>query len=88
MLNVGSDRILIIIKPMFPLLVFVTAIISTVIYLRTDNDIFALLAVGMSLACLVWGLVIAHWSIHLLALLALLFIGKPVAVATVSSRYK
>ncbi|MBE9046203.1 hypothetical protein IQ255_17625 [Pleurocapsales cyanobacterium LEGE 10410] len=71
---------------MFALLLFVTAIASTVIYLRTDNDIFALLAVGMWFCCLVWGLVIAHWSIHLLALLALLFIGKPIAVATVSSR--
>ncbi len=71
---------------MFPLLLLVTAIVSIVIYLRTDNDIFALLAVGMSVSCLIWGLVIAHWSVHLLALLALLFIGRPVAVATVSTR--
>ena len=71
---------------MFPILLFVAAIASIVIYLRTDNDIFALLAVGMSLICLVWGLVIAHWSIHVLALFALLFIGKPVAVATVDNR--
>ncbi|MGF1588451.1 MAG: hypothetical protein ACFCU7_04250 [Pleurocapsa sp.] len=70
---------------MFPFLLLVTAILSIVIYLRTDNDIFALLAVGMSVSCLIWGLVIAHWSVHLLALLALLFIGRPVAVATVSS---
>ena len=73
---------------MFPLLLFVTALVSIVIYLRTDNDIFALLGVGMTITCLIWGLVIAHWSIHILALLALLFIGKPVAVATVESRYK
>ena len=71
---------------MFPILLFVAALASIIIYLRTDNDIFALLAVGMSLACLVWGLVIAHWSIHVLALFALLFIGKPVAVATVDNR--
>ena len=71
---------------MFPILLFVAALASIVIYLRTDNDIFALLAVGMSLICLVWGLVIAHWSIHVLALFALLFIGKPVAVATVDNR--
>lgn len=69
---------------MFPILLLVSAITSIVVYLRTDNDIFALLAVGMSLACLIWGLVIAHWSVHLLALLALLFIGRPVAVATVN----
>lgn len=73
---------------MFPLLLFVTAVASIVIYLRTDNDIFALLAVGMSVCCLVWGLVIAHWSVHLLALLALLFVGKPIAVATVNTRQK
>ena len=73
---------------MFPLLLLVTAIASIVIYLRTDNDIFALLAVGMSVSCLIWGLVIAHWSVHLLALLALLFVGRPVAVATVNSRQR
>ena len=73
---------------MFPLLLLVTAIASIVIYLRTDNDIFALLAVGMSVSCLIWGLVIAHWSVHILALLALLFVGRPVAVATVNSRQR
>ncbi len=73
---------------MFPLLLFVTALVSVVIYLRTNNDIFALLGAGMTITCLIWGLVIAHWSIHILALLTLLFIGKPVAVATVESRYK
>lgn len=73
---------------MFPLLLFVTAIASIIIYLRTDNDIFALLAVGMSISCLIWGLVIAHWSVHLLALLAVFFIGRPVAVATVNTRQR
>ena len=73
---------------MFPLLLLVTAIASIVIYFRTNNDIFALLAVGMSVSCLIWGLVIAHWSVHLLALLALLFVGRPVAVATVNSRQR
>ena len=71
---------------MFPILLLVTALASIVIYLRTDNDIFALLAVGMSLACLIWGLIIAHWSVHILALFAVLYLGKPVAVATVNSR--
>ena len=73
---------------MFPLLLLFTAIASIVIYLRTDNDIFALLAVGMSVTCLIWGLVIAHWSVHLLALLALMFVGRPVAVATVNNRQR
>lgn len=61
----------------------ITTLGSVIWYLRTNNDIFAVLAVGMALACLVWGLVISHWSVHLVALLALLFIGKP--QATVNS---
>ena len=72
---------------MFLLLLF-TAIASIVIYLRTNNDIFALLAVGMSVTCLIWGLIVVHWSVHLLALLALMFIGRPVAVATINTRQK
>ena len=73
---------------MFPLLLLITAIASIFVYLRSNNDIFALLAVGMSVTCLIWGLVIAHWSIHLLALLALMFVGRPVAVATVNNRQR
>ncbi|WP_019506999.1 hypothetical protein [Pleurocapsa sp. PCC 7319] len=73
---------------MFPILLFITAVVSVFLYLRTSNDIFALLAVGMTLSCVIWGLVLAHWSIHLLALLALFLLGKPAAVATVSSRRK
>ena len=71
---------------MFPILLFVSALASIVIYLRTNNDIFAMLAAGMSLTCLIWGLVVAHWSVHILALFAVLYLSKPVAVATVSSR--
>ncbi|MGL5941765.1 MAG: hypothetical protein ACRC2S_15560 [Waterburya sp.] len=73
---------------MFLFLLLITAIFSIVIYLRTSNDIFALLGVCMALSCLIWGLVIAHWSIHLLTLLAILFWSRPLAVATVSSRYE
>lgn len=73
---------------MFPLLLFVSAVACIVVYLRTNNDIFALLGVGMLFCCLIWGLVIAHWSVHLLALGALCFIGRPVAVATVNSRQR
>ena len=70
------------------LLLLVTTIASIVIYLRTSNDIFALLGVCLAICCLIWGLVLAHWSIHVLALAALLFFVKPVSVATVNSRYK
>ena len=70
--------------PMFPILLFVAALLTTVLYLRTSYEIYGVLAVVMSLACLIWGLIIAHWSIHLLALVALLFLGKPLAIATAS----
>ena len=70
--------------PIFPILFFLSAIVSIISYLKTSNDIFALLATGMTVSCLIWGLVIAHWSIHLLALLVLLFLGKPIENATSS----
>ena len=73
---------------MFPILLFVTAIASFVMCLRTRSDVFALLGAATTLICLIWGLVIAHWSIHILALLALFFFVKPVAVATIDSSYK
>lgn len=65
----------------FPILMLLTTLGSVIWYLRTNNDIFAVLAVGMALACLVWGLVVSHWVVHLLAILALLFIYKPQRVA-------
>ena len=73
---------------MFPILLFITAIASIVTYLRTSNDIFALLGAGMTVICLIWGLVVAHWSIHILALAALFLFVKPVSVGTVNPRYK
>lgn len=73
---------------MFLFLLLVTALTSIVIYLRTNNDIFGLLGIFMSLICLIWGLAIAHWSVHVLALFALLFLSKPVTVATVESRQR
>ncbi len=68
--------------PMFPILLFAAALVSIILYLRTNYEIYGLLAVGMSIACLIWGLVIAHWSVHLLALLALFVLRKPLAIAT------
>lgn len=71
--------------PIFPILLFLTALFNLFLYLRTANDIFAVLAAGMTICCLIWGLIIAHWSIHLLALLALLFCGRSKAIARVGS---
>jgi hypothetical protein len=64
--------------PMFPLLLLLTAVLSVVIYQRTNNDIHLVLAISSGLICLLWGLIIAHWSIHLLSLLILLCFRKPV----------
>ena len=74
--------------PMFLILLFSTALINIFLYLRTANDIFGVLAVGMTICCLIWGLVIAHWSIHLLTLLVLLGYGKSKAIATATVNSK
>ena len=68
------------ILPVFPLLMLATTLGSVIWYLRTNNDIFAVLAVVMALASIVWGLVVSHWSVHLLALLVLLFLRTPRAI--------
>ncbi|ACK68803.1 conserved hypothetical protein [Gloeothece citriformis PCC 7424] len=64
--------------PIFPILLLITSIGSGLWYQKTDNDIFGVLAVASAAACLIWGLVIAHWSIHLLGLLVLLKFRTPI----------
>ncbi|WP_267382866.1 hypothetical protein [Cyanobacterium sp. uoEpiScrs1] len=64
--------------PIFPLLFFVISIGSIFWYQRTDNDIFGVLAVASALTCLIWGLSIAHWLVHLVSLIILLGFGSPV----------
>jgi hypothetical protein len=63
---------------LFPLLFLITSIGSIIWYQRTENDIFGALAVASALACVIWGLVIAHWSIHLLSLIVLLKFRTPI----------
>jgi multisubunit Na+/H+ antiporter MnhG subunit len=63
--------------PVFPLLMLATTLGSVVLYLRTANDIFGVLAGILAIACLIWGLVVSHWSIHLLCLVVLFFLRKP-----------
>ena len=58
--------------PIFPILLFLTAVGSIILYQRTALDIFKVLAAGTAIVCLIWGLVIAHWTIHLLSLIVLL----------------
>lgn len=74
--------------PILPLLFLVTALGSVILYLRTAHDIFGILAVGNAIVCLIWGLVIAHWSVHLLALIGLLLIRSPSALVSVASNNK
>ena len=66
------------ILPIFPILLLLTALGSVFLYQYTDLDIFKVLAAGTAIICLVWGLVIAHWSIHLLSLIVLFKFKSPV----------
>ena len=75
------------ILPVFPLLMIATTIGSVILYLRTANDIFSVLAVTFAIACLVWGLVVAHWAIHLLFLTGLVFF-RPLAIARATASFK
>ncbi|MGK7876552.1 MAG: hypothetical protein AB4426_25625 [Xenococcaceae cyanobacterium] len=64
--------------PMFPVLLFFTALGSVLLYQRTSHDIFAVLAAGTAIVCIIWGLAIAHWSVHLLSLIVLLKFKSPI----------
>jgi hypothetical protein len=65
------------IVPLFPILLLVTAVLSILWYQRTANDIYGVLAVGSAVICVIWGLVIAHWLVHLLSLAILLRLISP-----------
>lgn len=62
---------------LFLALLILTSIVSAVIYQRTSQDIHLLLSVCTAIIFLIWSLAIAHWTIHLLALLALFCIRVP-----------
>lgn len=62
---------------LFMVLLIFTTIISALIYQRTNQDIHLILSFCTGIAFLVLSLVIAHWTIHLLALLALFCIRIP-----------
>lgn len=69
----------------FALVMFLATISSLVLYFRTASDIFGLLAIVGAIACLLWGLVVAHWFVHLLALMALLILRKPKIIDRVAA---
>ena len=60
------------------LLLFLTALGSFFWYRQTGNDTYGVLAVASALACVIWGFVVAHWSIHLLSLLLLYKFRSPI----------
>lgn len=57
---------------LFPCLLGATAIASFLMYQRTNHDIYGVLAVTSFFVCLIWGIVVAHWLIHLLLLIIIL----------------
>ena len=62
---------------LFMILLLFTTILSAFIYQRTSQDIHLMLSIFTGITFIIWGLVIAHWTIHLFALLALFFIRIP-----------
>jgi hypothetical protein len=73
-----SDREAIdMILPIFPILWLLAAISSILWYQRTANDIFYALGIASAIIALIWGLIIAHWSFLLLALIFLLKMRSP-----------
>ncbi len=59
---------------LFMTLLFLTTIASIRIYKRTNQEIHLVLAIFTSIILVIWGFAVAHWSIHILALLILLCI--------------
>lgn len=56
----------------------ITTLISAFLYHRTNQEVHLVLAVFSGIVCLLWGLIVAHWSILLISLLVLLSIPTPI----------
>ena len=61
---------------LFLILLLFTIISSALIYKRTRQDIHLILSIAMAIIFLIWSLAIAHWSVHIFALIALLCLPK------------
>ncbi|MEM1369374.1 MAG: hypothetical protein AAGG02_15470 [Cyanobacteria bacterium P01_H01_bin.15] len=61
----------------FPLLLLITAIICGIWFRNTAHEIFGLLAGLFAIACLVWLLVISHWTFQAISLTMLYFFHRP-----------
>lgn len=64
--------------PLFMTLLFLTSLLSIFIYQRTNQEIHLILAIFTAIILIIWGFAVAHWSIHVLALLTLLCIRVPI----------
>ncbi|ELR98601.1 hypothetical protein [Gloeocapsa sp. PCC 73106] len=60
----------------FPFLLLAMAVGSAVLDQRTNHDIYGVLTVVSLVVCLIWGLVVSHWLINLLALVIVLKVGS------------
>jgi len=63
---------------LFMSLLLLTTIVSALIYQRTNQEIHLVLSIFTAIVLMVWGLAVAHWSIHIIALLTLLCIRIPI----------
>lgn len=61
----------------FMILLLFTTILSALIYQRTSQDIHLMLSICTGIIFVIWGLAIAHWTIHIFALLALFCLRIP-----------
>ena len=61
------------------LILFLTITIGSFrLYQKTRQDIYRVLAISTAIVCIIWGLVIAHWSIHILTLIAIVLLNEPI----------
>lgn len=74
--------------PLFLTMLLLTTITSIFIYQRTNQEVHLVLALFTAIIFLIWGLAIAHWSIHILVLLALLYIRIPIFSAKTIKIYE
>ncbi len=66
------------ITSVFLFLFLVSILISVLIYQRTNQEVYLILAVLSGISAFILGLTLVHWSIHLLTLIALVCFPIPI----------
>lgn len=69
----------------FSFLLLSIAIGSILLYQRVSDELWRVLAAGTAMVCLIWGFAIAHWSVQLLGLVALLKFKDLPAIFSIGS---